>query len=64
MGLYHLYHPTGCEIRGKRLIPAYREFLQRKKWQPTRILAWEIPHEKGAWQATVHGMARAGQSHN
>ena len=24
------------------------------------ILAWEIPVDRGAWQATVHGIARVG----
>ena len=24
------------------------------------ILAWRIPMDRGAWQATVHGVARVG----
>ena len=26
------------------------------------ILAWKNPMDRGAWQATVHGVARAGHS--
>ena len=26
----------------------------------TNILAWEVPKDKGAWQATVHGVTRVG----
>ena len=26
------------------------------------ILAWRIPMDRGAWQATVHGIARAGHN--
>ena len=32
------------------------EILWRRAWQPTPvILAWRIPMDRGAWQATVHG---------
>jgi len=27
---------------------------------PSSILAWKIPMDRGAWQATVHGVARVG----
>ena len=48
-------------------LPATQEtqvwFLGRKipwrgKWQPTQYPAWTIPMDRGAWQATVHGVAR------
>ena len=26
------------------------------------ILAWRIPMDRGAWQATVHGIERAGHN--
>ena len=32
------------------------EILWRRAWQPTPvILAWRIPMDRGAWQATAHG---------
>ena len=35
----------------------------RRKWQiHFSILAWRIPTDRGAWQATVHGVARVGHN--
>ena len=33
----------------------------RRAWQPTpiNILAWKIPTGRGAWRATVHGVAES-----
>ena len=31
----------------------------RRAWQATCILAWRIPIERGAWQATVHGVTKS-----
>ena len=30
----------------------------RGKWQPSHTLGWENPMDRGAWQTTVHGVAR------
>ena len=31
----------------------------RRKWQPTQYSCLENPMDKGAWQATVHGVANS-----
>ena len=37
--------------------PQVREILRRRKWQPTPVLL-ENPMGRGAWQATVHSVAK------
>ena len=32
--------------------------LEKEMTTPSNILAWKNPMDKGAWQATVHGLAR------
>ena len=34
--------------------------LEKEMATHSRILAWRIPMDTGAWQATVHGIARVG----
>ena len=34
--------------------------LWRRKWQPTPVFLLENPVDRGAWQTTVHGIARVG----
>ena len=31
----------------------------RRKWQPTRVLAWRIPGTGGAWWAAIYGVAQS-----
>ena len=62
MGLYHLYHPTGCEIRGECLTLHTVSFSRERNGNPLQYSCLGNPMEEGAWQATVRGMARAGQS--
>ena len=31
----------------------------RRKWQPTRVLAWRIPGTGGTWWAAVYGVAHS-----
>ena len=33
--------------------------LEKKVATCSRILAWEIPLDRGAWQAKVHGVAKS-----
>ena len=40
------------------LIPRSGRSPGKGNGNPLRILAWEIPLERGAWQATVHGVAK------
>ena len=32
----------------------------RRKWQPTPVFLPKNPMDRGAWQATVHGIAKSG----
>ena len=34
--------------------------LEKEMGTHSSILAWRIPKDRGAWQATVHGVARVG----
>ena len=34
-------------------------FPWRRKWQPTPVFLQENPMERGAWQASVHGVAKS-----
>ena len=31
----------------------------RRVWQPTSVLTWRIPMDRGAWWATVHGIPKS-----
>ena len=37
--------------------PWVRKIRQRRAWQPTLYSCLENPVDRGAWQATVHGVA-------
>ena len=39
--------------------PWVRKIPWSRKWQPTRISCLESPMDRGAWQATVHEMAKS-----
>ena len=34
--------------------------LEKEVTTHSSILAWEIPMDRGAWQATIHGVQRVG----
>ena len=36
-----------------------RNFTQRSEWLPTPVFCLENPMDRGAWQATVHGVAKS-----
>ena len=36
----------------------YTLFMEKEMATHSSILAWRIPMDRGAWQATVHGVAR------
>ena len=37
-------------------------YVFRRKWKPTAVFSLENPIDRGAWQATVHGIARVGHN--
>ena len=41
------------------LIPESGKFLWRRKWQPTPVLRPGKSMDRGAWRATVHGVAES-----
>ena len=55
---------------GKNNLPAKQKmWVQSLDWEDplekeipnhSSILAWEIPVDRGSWQATIHGVARVG----
>ena len=49
------------DIRDNRFDPWVRKIPWRRAWQATHssILAWKITEDRGAWQATVHGVAKS-----
>ena len=38
--------------------------MQKKMATHSSILAWRIPMDRGAWEATIHGVARIGHDLN
>ena len=40
-------------------IPGSGDTLVKEMATPSNILAWEIRMDRGAWQATVHGVAKS-----
>ena len=41
--------------------PRVRKIPWRREWQPTPVFLLGNPMDRGAWQATVHGVARVRQ---
>ena len=37
----------------------YNSCYQRRRWQPTPVLLPRKSHDRGAWQAAVHGVAKS-----
>ena len=46
-----------CRRRG--FAPWVGEVRWRRKWQPTPVFCLENPMDRGAWRATVHGVAKS-----
>ena len=44
------------------LIPGQEDPLEKEMATHFSILAWRIPMDRGAWRATVHGVARVGHN--
>ena len=53
--------PT-CNVRDLGLIPVLGGSLEKGMAIQSSILPWRIPMNKGAWWATVHGVARDGHN--
>ena len=55
---------AGDHLQCKRpgFVPWFGKIPWRRRWQPTSLICLENPMDRGAWQATVHGMARVRQN--
>ena len=52
--------PTNAGVtRGAGLIPGLGKSPEEEMATHSSILAWEIPMDKGAWCATVHGVSKS-----
>ena len=49
------WQSRSCRLWGPSL---GREDPPEEAGQPTPVLLWENPMDRGAWQATVHGIAK------
>ena len=46
------------DIRDAGLIPRWGRSPEREHDNPLQYLPWRIPMDRGAWQATVHEVAK------
>ena len=47
------------DARDLGLIPGSGRFPWSRKWQPAPVFLPENPMDRGAWRATVHGVAKS-----
>ena len=47
-----------CNAGDPGLLPGLEDPLEQKMATLSSILAWRIPMDRGAWRATVHGVAK------
>ena len=50
---------SACQCRRRGFDPWVRKIPWRRKWQPTPVFVPKNPMDRGAWQATVHGVAKS-----
>ena len=51
---------SACNAGDLDLIPALRRSPRERNGNPLQYSCMENPMDRGAWQATVHGVARVG----
>ena len=51
---------SSCNAGDLGLIPGLGRSPGGEHATHSNILAWRIPMDRGAWQATVHGVAKSG----
>ena len=49
---------SACQCRRHRFRPWVRKILWRRAWQPTPVFLPGESMDRGAWQATVHGVTK------
>ena len=50
---------SACNVGELGLIPSWGDPLEDSMATHSSILAWRIHIDRGAWQATVHGVAKS-----
>ena len=50
---------TACSEGELGSIPGWEDALEEGMATQSSLLAWRIPTDRGAWQATVHGVAKS-----
>ena len=48
-----------CSVGDLGLIPVWEDPLEEDMATHSSIFAWRIPMDRGAWWATVHGVAKS-----
>jgi len=48
-----------CDVGDLGSIPSLEDPLEKEMAAHSNILAWSIPVDKGAWRATVYGVAES-----
>ena len=48
-----------CSVGNLGSIPGLEQSLEKGMATRSSILAWRIPMDRGAWWATVHGVAKS-----
>ena len=60
LSLEHLGDLLGHQVRGLELmVLSWEDPLEESMVTHSSILAWRIPMDRGAWWATVHGVAKS-----
>ena len=49
---------SACKFRRPEFNPWVGKIPWRRKWLPTPVFCLENPTDRGAWQATVHGVTK------
>ena len=50
---------SACNVEDLGLILGWEDLLEEGLATHSSIPAWRIPMDRGAWQATVHGVAKS-----
>ena len=56
---WHSGKESTCQCRRHRFDPWVGKIPWRRKWQPTPVFLPGNPMDRGAWQATVYGVAKS-----
>ena len=55
----HTFWNAVCTVGDPGLIPGQEDPLEESTAMHSSVLAWRIPMDRGAWQATVHVVTKS-----